>query len=449
MDFRNVKSLRIPYLKNGETVIGEVKQIQDPNGNIIWKGTVSVSYIINTGVASITIVGNDGVTYVNGATASGSVDISPGVTITCSATVNSGYKTISDTVVVLSDAYTYSPTTYQVWTVTLSSTYGHWENSSGTTVTQVLEVPNNTAITYNTSSRTMTLTGIGTYTFIVDSSTAEYNYTFSNITMMPLRTKVDCDIDVSGSATRTKRSYQVTLYNNSSYQIRIGASSCDWIYINPGATRFYTNVLYGNPVTIESFYVPSLGISSGSKTIRIYGATTVNANVSYTPARWESDTYYSYTRSYNYSYLSSNTSNGGIRTDSGWTNYHAFRRSSSSTHVRMKFPYGDSGQWYGPVSIPSDLPNVDWYGDWIWYGGQEYADKIWKIYAANNRYIAFRIQSWEGDEESDSDQTCTTGLSSSSSTSSFDELYSYGTTVKMEVEWGRQIPESKSASWDV
>jgi len=431
-DLKDIKSLEMPYIKNGESIRGKVKKIQK-NGVIIWKNTCTVSYTIGTGIASITIIGDDNITYVDAATTSGTVEIPRVTTITCSAAAADGYESIEDTTETLEEGlpYSYSPTTtLKTYTIELSSTYGYWKDSNNITITSIYNVPHFTTIT--NSGQTITLNN-NTYTFIVNPADNYYTYAFNTISIPTAI--VTGEMTISGVATRSTRYYSLTLHNQSAYDVTYYVNGSNRGTLNSGSSVLIGNYTYKQ--NSDSVYFTYGGSTSTSLTRQITQNTDIWAEVdaTYHENEWVSDTYYSSTSKPNRSYLSSNTDGNGMYIDGqGWTSYHAFRRSSSATHVRMKFPYDGYNDWFGPVAIPSDLPNAEDANTWINDFG-EYGDHDWRIWVADSRYIGFQIRSYEETGAGNDDQSCITGLTYDNSTN-WNEIYSYDDTVKMEVDWG-------------
>jgi len=212
------------------------------------------------------------------------------------------------------------------YTVTLSSTNGYWKNSGGTTVTTAGSRSYGT--TMSKSGTTLTV-GSDTYTFNANANTAQYNYTNPTIGTVP--STVTGAHTISGSATRTLRSYTVTIYYHfegtplwsDNRVFNYGTQVNPDIYFENYSDSNYTysTATYDNPQQDSDFEV------TGDRTVSVHYINrtfTGTATITFTNPNYGYWDYNSKTATANdYLYISGNTVTCRIGSSSGstrWTN---------------------------------------------------------------------------------------------------------------------------------
>ena len=239
MDFKTLKSLQIPYEKNGEIVVGDVRQI-DINGSAVWVSGRSFTITISDTVGAISSVSYS---YKDstGATKSGS--------ITVSTTFDDVGVDESITVTAIETAdtaqYTYSSTG--------SGTFD--KNVSSTTIVGSRELRSYTVnITYDSTKATIKINGndytSGTdfvYTYgsgcmvsiVCNEVTGPnaYGYVIKRPSYEPVPLSTGSSIPVNGNTTR---------YTSGSY----GLISSDWT-VNYEFEEYFAIQIYGTSCLIS------------------------------------------------------------------------------------------------------------------------------------------------------------------------------------------------------
>lgn len=219
--------MAIKYLNNNVNIINyEDKDVKKVilDSDIVWcKPFIYTTGTLPTGVASLTCTrySNDEPSASTGTIANGGT-IYYGDTLYWSATAATGYNnpTVTYDGSTAEKRYTVAGNingvtasgvqagSIKTYTITLNSTYGHWENASGTTITSIANVAYGTATSKSSNKLTV---GSNVYTFVVNSDTAQYSYAFSSISGNPAT--VTSNVTITGTATRTLRTYAITFSN--------------------------------------------------------------------------------------------------------------------------------------------------------------------------------------------------------------------------------------------
>lgn len=223
--------MAIKYLNNNVNIINyEDKDVKKVilDSDIVWcKPFTYTIGTLPTGVASLTCTrySNDEPSASTGTIANGGT-IYYGDTLYWSATAATGYNNPTVTYDGSTAAKRYTVTgnvtgvtasgvqagSIKTYSLTLASTYGHWTNAGGTTVTSTTAANYGTAV--SVSGNVLTV-GTNTYTFIINSDTAQYDYEFDSITGAPA--SITGTSTVTGTATRTTKQYTITWRYRTAY----------------------------------------------------------------------------------------------------------------------------------------------------------------------------------------------------------------------------------------
>lgn len=219
------------------------------------------------------------------------------------------YSTITSPITSAQTIKSTDTRTLRTYTITLASTYGHWTNSSGTTITSISDVAYGTSI--SKSSNVLTI-GSNTYTFVKNSDTTSYNYVFSSISWSPSGSTITGATTVTGVATRYSRPYVYITAGT-------GVSS---VYTSTSSTATSGNASgtrYDRGSTVYGFAVLSTGYNAAS------GWTLVSGTAGTAGAKYRTSSISNITSNYNFgtinavakTYTVTLASNNGYWTNSG------------------------------------------------------------------------------------------------------------------------------------
>lgn len=386
MDFSNVKSITIPE--------GTVKQIQDSNGNILWKG--SWTYTINIGDYVSTVrykIGSGNWTTISAST---TIEIDSGLTLYVQAlsynTDTAQYHyTLYNGDISRTEAddggsvNVYQTRQLQQYAVTIEGTRCTANKASGTySYGTVITWTANTNCAFNstgtTTTQTATITGSGTYSktaSYVKCTTSGTNCSADKTGWMAYGTTITwwsdsdhyfmmvagepldyvTDTAIPGSLSKTApylRQYKVVINNKSSYTIYVQAEDASDFTIASGSSSTLTyDYGYSSYVKFkkdgDSTWSSTVTYSSSSDTRSNHSLNAYISTSTSNQFNWDG-----YGQDYTEQSSEDIYRSGARRSYRGfgsWSGHNPFYRSSSSTHIRM---YWNGNPYIAP--IPSGMP---------------------------------------------------------------------------------------------